>query len=152
MTRAMSGLSPLNGVPDVSAFPGDQYNLGEFSHLPGQRLSRCTCPGEAHPKPKHADRPFVGRSGPETGIFEATTAGHRGAVSQSGQLALFNAGYEWFNTTANFIVSEPTITELNAYTGGESFFCFPNFELEGGIGLNFLPCFPTSHLCDCPNQ
>ena len=31
--------------------------------------------------------------------------------------APFNVGYEWFNTTGNFIVLDPEITELN------SFFC-----------------------------
>lgn len=39
--------------------------------LPGQRLSRCTCPGEDHPGPKHKDGTFVGRSAPEIDIFEA---------------------------------------------------------------------------------
>ena len=42
-----------------------------FSYLPGQRLSRCTCPGESHPGPMHPDGTFVGRSAPEIDLFEA---------------------------------------------------------------------------------
>lgn len=66
----------------------------------------------------HDDGTFVGRSAPEIDVFEATVHERKGAVSQSGQWAPFNAGYEWFNTTENFIVSDPTVTELNSYTGG----------------------------------
>ena len=106
------------GVPDVSLYPGDQYNLGDFSYLPGQRLSRCTCPGEEHPGPTHSDGTFVGRSAPEIDVFEATTQGPQGAVSQSGQWAPFNAGYEWFNTTQNMVITDPTVTVQNVYTGG----------------------------------
>jgi len=108
----------LNGIPDVSLFPGDQYNQDDFSYLPGQRLSRCTCPGEEHPGPTHDDGTFVGRSAPEIDVFEATTHKDLGAVSQSGQWAPFNAGYEWFNTTENLIIPDPTIAELNSYAGG----------------------------------
>ena len=41
-------------------------------------------------------------------VFEATTQWPHGAVSQSGQWAPFNAGYEWFDTTGNglFCISE----------------------------------------------
>ena len=69
----------------------------------------------------HDDGTFVGRSAPEIDIFEATTDGLVGAVSQSGQWAPFNAGYEWFNTTDNFIVPDPANTKLNTYTGGYVF-------------------------------
>lgn len=44
---------------------------GHLSYLPGQRLSRCTCPGESHPGPVHEDGEYVGRSGPEIDVFEA---------------------------------------------------------------------------------
>jgi len=108
----------LHGVPDVSLYPGDKYNLGDFSYLPGQRLSRCTCPGEEHPGPMHSDGTFVGRSAPEIDVFEATTEDQVGAVSQSGQWGPFNAGYEWFNTTDNLIIPQSNITALNSYTGG----------------------------------
>jgi beta-glucanase (GH16 family) len=61
----------LNGGPPAALTSGpDDYN-GELSYLPGQRLSRCTCPGESHPGPMHADGTYVGRSAPEIDIFEA---------------------------------------------------------------------------------
>jgi len=81
-------------------------------------LSRLTCHGEEHPGPTHDDGTFVGRSAPEIDVFEATVEGGLGAVSGSGQCAPFNAGYEWFNTTENSIVPDPTVTELNSYAGG----------------------------------
>jgi len=64
----------------------------------------------------------MGRSAPEIDVFEATTEHHEGVVSQSGQWAPFNAGYEWYNTTENFVVPDPTITELNSYAGGSVVF------------------------------
>jgi beta-glucan synthesis-associated protein KRE6 len=42
-----------------------------LSYLPGQRLSRCTCPGESHPGPIHSDGTYVGRGAPEIDVFEA---------------------------------------------------------------------------------
>ena len=86
------------GVPDVSTYPGDQYNLGNFSYLPGQRLSRCACPGEELPGPTHDDGTH------EIDVFEAMTHEDLGAVSQPGQWGLFNGGYEWLNTK-NLIIS-----------------------------------------------
>jgi len=50
---------------------GDRSAGGALSYLPGQRLSRCTCVGESHPGPVHADGTYVGRSAPEIDIFEA---------------------------------------------------------------------------------
>ena len=47
--RSKSNLESWKGVSDVSLYPGDQYDLSDFSYLPGQQLSRCTCPGEEHP-------------------------------------------------------------------------------------------------------
>lgn len=123
------------GVPDVSLFPGDQYNQGDFSYLPGQRLSRCTCPDEQdHPGPKHTDGTFVGRSAPEIDVFEATVQNDEGAVSQSGQWGPFNAGYEWFNTTKNLIIADPTITSQNVYTGGCVRFMFDLCLISGAEG------------------
>lgn len=55
-----------------------------LSFLPGQKLSRCTCPGESHPGPIHKDKSYVGRSAPEIDIIEAQVAGDppMGEVSQ----------------------------------------------------------------------
>lgn len=61
-----------NGLPAAALENGDPYNGDVLSYLPGQRLSRCTCPGESHPGPVHAsDGTYVGRSAPEIDILEA---------------------------------------------------------------------------------
>ncbi|THH34124.1 hypothetical protein EUX98_g167 [Antrodiella citrinella] len=110
----------LNGLPVAATINGDQQVGGELSYLPGQRLSRCTCPGESHPGPVHEDGSYVGRSAPEIDIFEAQITGTplTGQVSQSGQWAPFNNEYVWFNTTENLIIPDPTISALNGYIGG----------------------------------
>ncbi|CCO28994.1 Beta-glucan synthesis-associated protein KRE6 AltName: Full=Killer toxin-resistance protein 6 [Rhizoctonia solani AG-1 IB] len=98
---------------------GDAGKNGELSFLPGQRLSACTCKGEAHPGPKRPDGTFVGRAAPEIDMFEAQVSGdYIGHVSQSGQWAPFNYHYEWFNTTENIKIYNESIAKLNEYTGG----------------------------------
>jgi beta-glucan synthesis-associated protein KRE6 len=61
----------INGLPVAATVDGDAAQNGVLSFLPGQRLSRCTCPGESHPGPVHADGTYVGRAAPEIDIFEA---------------------------------------------------------------------------------
>lgn len=62
----------LNGLPLAATVNGDPTENGVLSFLPGQRLSRCTCPGESHPGPIHQeDGSYVGRSAPEIDVFEA---------------------------------------------------------------------------------
>ncbi|EPQ60516.1 beta-glucan synthesis-associated [Gloeophyllum trabeum ATCC 11539] len=109
-----------NGLPIAATVGGDKSYDGVLSYLPGQRLSRCTCPGESHPGPVHSDGTYVGRAAPEIDIFEAQISGDpkQGFVSQSAQWGPFNAQYEWFNTSDNLIIPDPTATELNSYTGG----------------------------------
>ncbi|KAJ6466948.1 beta-glucan synthesis-associated [Mycena sanguinolenta] len=110
-----------NGVPEIATTSGDTnppYN-GELSYLGGQRLSRCTCPGESHPGPVHAsDGTYVGRAAPEIDVFEAQISDNGGAVSQSGQWAPFNAAYVWANTSDNLIIANPELSVLNTYIGG----------------------------------
>lgn len=77
----------LNGQPAAAHEQGPDKNAS-ISQLPGQRLSRCTCPGEQHPGPKHNDGSFYGRSAPEIDMFEAQVDGTTGAVSQSAQWAV----------------------------------------------------------------
>jgi beta-glucanase (GH16 family) len=84
----------LSGLPEAAVtctVVDPKYN-GSLSYLPGQRLSRCSCPGSSHPGPMHADGTYVGRSAPEIDIFEATVGwlpgGPVGQVSQSGQWAV----------------------------------------------------------------
>ena len=84
----------MNGQPVAATVNGDKGNGGILSFLPGQRLSRCTCPGESHPGPKHSDGTFVGRSAPEIDVFEAQIDQNTlvAEVSQSAQWAV-SAGY-----------------------------------------------------------
>ncbi len=72
----------------MATVDGDPSYEGALSYLPGQRLSRCTCPGESHPGPMHSDKTFVGRAAPEIDIFEAQVSNDQGHVSQSGQWAV----------------------------------------------------------------
>ncbi|KAI3609878.1 glycoside hydrolase family 16 protein [Moniliophthora roreri] len=114
------GVTPLLALVD-----GDEKFGGALSYLPGQRLSRCTCPGESHPGPIHEDGTYVGRSAPEIDMIEAQVGGAFrvpggplvGEVSQSGQWAPFNYAYDW-HTTNNFEIYNESITELNGYKGG----------------------------------
>jgi beta-glucanase (GH16 family) len=64
----------IGGLPVAATVNGDKGNDDKLSFLPGQRLSRCTCPGESHPGPVHSDGTYVGRSAPEIDIFEAQVA------------------------------------------------------------------------------
>jgi beta-glucanase (GH16 family) len=110
-----------NSLPVAATENGDRSAGGALSYLPGQRLSRCTCPGESHPGPVHAeDGSFVGRAAPEIDVFEAQISGTplTGFVSQSAQWGPFNAEYVWSNTSANLIIPNATISTLNTYTGG----------------------------------
>ena len=68
----------------------------------------------------HSDGTYVGRSAPEIDVFEAQISGEplTGQVSQSAQWGPFNAAYTWFNTSANLIIPDDTISELNPYKGG----------------------------------
>lgn len=61
----------INGRPFAATENGDEFYEGALSFLPGQRLSRCTCPGESHPGPVHSDGTYVGRSAPEIDVLEA---------------------------------------------------------------------------------
>ncbi|KAL1680245.1 glycoside hydrolase family 16 protein [Schizophyllum commune] len=110
----------VNGQPHAATVDGDKSYNGVLSYMPGQRLSRCTCPGEAHPGPIHSsDRTFVGRAAPEIDMFEAQVDTEKGGhVSQSGQWAPFNHAYEWFDTADNLIIYNTSISSENSYKGG----------------------------------
>ncbi|KAK7044468.1 GH16 domain-containing protein [Favolaschia claudopus] len=114
----------LNGGPPAALHSGGQDDdiNGELSYLPGQRLSRCTCPGESHPGPMHGDGSYVGRSAPEIDVIEAQIGGpdgaHVGQVSQSAQWAPFNAGYIWNNSTQGMNIVDLKVSHQNSYSGG----------------------------------
>ncbi|PCH33737.1 glycoside hydrolase family 16 protein [Wolfiporia cocos MD-104 SS10] len=107
-----------NGLPVAATENGDPDNGGVLSFLPGQRLSRCSCPGSSHPGPMHSDGTYVGRAAPEIDIFEALVSDGRGQVSQSGQWAPFNHAYEWHNTSSTYSIGNTSNSELNPYAGG----------------------------------
>ncbi|PCH33736.1 glycoside hydrolase family 16 protein [Wolfiporia cocos MD-104 SS10] len=109
-----------DGQPVAATVNGDPQNGGVLSYMPGQRLSRCSCPGSSHPGPMHSDGTYVGRSAPEIDVFEAQVSGSplSGQVSQSGQWAPFNYEYQWFNTTDNYSIRNESATQLNTYMGG----------------------------------
>ncbi|WFD14997.1 hypothetical protein MARU1_001008 [Malassezia arunalokei] len=71
----------------------EQHETRSLSFLPGQKLSRCTCPGEDHPGP-FKNGQFVGRSAPEIDVFEAQKQGNNMGVSQSCQMAPYNFQYD----------------------------------------------------------
>ncbi|KAF7291215.1 GH16 domain-containing protein [Mycena indigotica] len=121
-----NGALPNQTTPDGKGPPAaldDGHGTGTpLSYQPGQRLSRCTCPGESHPGPMHRDGSYVGRSAPEIDIFEGQIGGppsaRTGDVSQSAQFAPFNALYAWFNTSDNMVITDPRLSHQNDYSGG----------------------------------
>ncbi|KAJ7572499.1 beta-glucan synthesis-associated [Mycena floridula] len=109
-----------DGLPVAALQGGDADANYVISYLPGQRLSRCTCPGESHPGPVHSDGTYVGRAAPEIDIFEAQVSDGLGEVSQSGQWGPFNNGYVWFDTSDNLYIANSTASRLNSYKGGKT--------------------------------
>ncbi|KAJ7153034.1 glycoside hydrolase family 16 protein [Mycena crocata] len=109
----------LNNGPPAALHSGN--GGGQISNLPGQRLSRCTCPGESHPGPMHSDNSYVGRAAPEIDLFEAQIGGpdgaHVGQVAQSLQVAPFNAFYRWDNSSDNMYIANLTLSHQNTYSG-----------------------------------
>ncbi|KAJ7164658.1 glycoside hydrolase family 16 protein [Mycena crocata] len=103
-----------DGTPAAAATGGKGK---ELSFLPGQRVSACTCPGEAHPGPSNS----VGRGVPEIDIIEAQIDVNlpvfQGQVSQSYQVAPFNYNWEFVNTTPAATFVDSTKTQFNSYKG-----------------------------------
>ena len=75
----------FNGGPPAALTSGDPNFGNELSYLIGQKLSSCTCPGEAHPGPILSDGSYLGRAAPEIDMFEAQVSPdtREGHVSQS---------------------------------------------------------------------
>jgi len=107
---------------DLGTFPNQTTKAGQpqaaagLSFLPGQRLSACTCPGSDHPGPEVT----VGRGSPEIDIFEAQidTSSSQGQVSQSFQVAPYNAGYQFDSNPPATTISDSSVTFYNSYKGG----------------------------------
>ncbi|RMZ71946.1 glycoside hydrolase family 16 [Pyrenophora seminiperda CCB06] len=97
---------------DVGITP-NQSSPDGLSHLPGQRLPSCTCPGEDHPTPG------TGRGAPEIDIIEVGASsgpdGHP-IATQSYQVAPFDINYyPNYNFTA---CPDTRLSGYNTYTGG----------------------------------
>ncbi|CAK9439181.1 uncharacterized protein LODBEIA_P34050 [Lodderomyces beijingensis] len=100
-----AGITPNQSSPDG------------LSYLPGQKLNKCTCPGESHPNPG------VGRGAPEIDAIEGEvmtdSKGNKpnnGVASQSLQLAPMDI---WYMPDYNFIeIHNKSITTMNTYAGG----------------------------------
>ncbi|OSX67481.1 glycoside hydrolase family 16 protein [Postia placenta MAD-698-R-SB12] len=147
-----------NGLPHTATVDGDPSNGDVLSYLPGQRLSRCTCPGSSHPGPMHSDGTYVGRAAPEIDIFEALISDGRGQVSQSAQWAPFNYKYTWDNTSSTYSIGNESITELNPYKGGayqeaSSALTWTDqtaYQLSGGsysiYGIQYQPGFDDAYI------
>ncbi|KAM0754664.1 beta-glucan synthesis-associated [Meredithblackwellia eburnea MCA 4105] len=107
-----------NGTdPYAAKHSGSTDYGGELSWLPGQRMSACTCPQDAaeHPGPNVN----VGRGAPEIDIIEAQIdkSGVIGSASQSIQIAPFDAGYTWLNTTPYTLTWDTTKSIQNQWHG-----------------------------------
>lgn len=101
-----------SGNPSSSATDG--YTGSLLSKQPGQRLSACTCPGSDHPGPSTSS----GRGAPELDIFEATVDSELGGeVSQSLQVAPFNAEVKFDETSPATTVYDSNVTSLNGFVG-----------------------------------
>jgi hypothetical protein len=132
------------GLPDIATTSGPEWANYTLSYLPGQRLSRCTCPDdETHPGPKNPDGSWVGRAAPEIDMFEAQVSGRSqdvrrhnrarderltafsqvhpvtrvGHVSLSAQWAPFDPYYQFLNTSSTYEIYDRQ-TDLNEYLGG----------------------------------
>nr|KIR47083.1 glucosidase [Cryptococcus bacillisporus CA1280] len=88
---------------------------GPISYLPGQRMSACTCKGEDHAGPDVS----YGRGVPEIDVLEALVdpTVRRGVVSQSAQMAPFDKGYHYDNSSKGAIIYDTKNTEFNIYQG-----------------------------------
>ena len=100
-----AGITPNQSSPDG------------ISYLPGQRLNKCTCPGEDHPNPG------VGRGAPEIDVIEGEVMTdstgrleNNGVASQSLQLAPMDI---WYYPDYDYVeIYNSSVTTMNTYTGG----------------------------------
>lgn len=96
---------------DVGITP-NQSSPDGLSHLPGQKLPSCTCPGEDHPSPG------TGRGAPEIDILEASVdpTNFLGVVTQSYQVAPFDV---YYRPNSDFLeIPNYNTTSMNGYCGG----------------------------------
>ncbi|CAG8765327.1 27285_t:CDS:2 [Dentiscutata erythropus] len=96
---------------DVGITPNQSDTSGTFSYIHGQRLNKCTCPGQDHPSPGK------GRGAPEIDVLEATIDDDdQNHISQSAQFAPFDANHI---INKDFIyINNSNVTTFNTYVGG----------------------------------
>lgn len=104
------GLWPYSYDSCDSGVQANQSLTNNLSHLPGQRLNKCVCPGEDHPNPG------TGRGAPEIDLIEALANHAGGEVSQSYQIAPFDVDRK---AKPKYQIYNSTITTINPYTGSE---------------------------------
>ncbi|KAH8915715.1 glycoside hydrolase family 16 protein [Atractiella rhizophila] len=109
-----------DNTPMATSTTGDVEKYGgKLAYSPGQKLSACTCPGADHPGPMRNGK-FAGRGGPEIDILEAQSwfAGKVGAsVSQSIQVAPFDAGYKFRDDSAATTIYNAETSIFNTFKG-----------------------------------
>ena len=107
------GQMDKSGNPASSATDGWQSSF--LSTQPGQRLSACTCPGSDHPGPSTSR----GRGAVELDILEGQVdeGQGKGEVSQSLQIAPFNAHVQFTNSSPATTVYDASQTFLNSFVG-----------------------------------
>lgn len=110
------GLWPYTYQACDAGITPNQSSPDGLSHLPGQRLNSCTCPGEDHPSPGK------GRGAPEIDVIEVgATSGYPGPAglpiaTQSFQVAPFDI---WYHPNYNFTAfPDLRYSGLNTYAGG----------------------------------
>ncbi|RAR06573.1 glycoside hydrolase family 16 protein [Stemphylium lycopersici] len=110
------GLWPYTYQACDAGITPNQSSPDGLSHLPGQRLPSCTCPGQDHPTPG------TGRGAPEIDIIEVGAfSGFPGPgglpiATQSYQVAPFDINYyPNYNFTA---FPDKRLSGLNTYSGG----------------------------------
>lgn len=127
-------------TPEAAFENGDPTKDGHLSFLQGQKLSSCTCPGQAHPGPIHPDGTFVGRSAPEIDVFEAIVEEGVGKVSLSAQWAPMNAAYKWNNDSEHMIIHDENII-LNPFAGNAV------QQTTSGLALSNPDCYERTKGC-----
>ncbi|KAF4618464.1 hypothetical protein D9613_009885 [Agrocybe pediades] len=132
---------PGTNLPEAALTNGDPEVGGVLSFLPGQRLSRCTCPGESHPGPMRKDGSYVGRAAPEIDVLEATVTDGIGHVSLSAQWAPYNAAYQTLNQNTSIVIDDPQRTQINSFRGGRY------QQTVSGLGLTNPNCYETPGTC-----
>ncbi|CAI5758857.1 unnamed protein product [Candida verbasci] len=112
------GVWPYSYNSCDSGITANQSSPDGISYLPGQRLNKCTCPGESHPNRG------IGRGAPEIDVIEAEISTdpddpnkeNLGVASQSLQIAPMDI---WYMPDYDFIeIYNKSVTTMNTYAGG----------------------------------